>query len=63
MRAFEVMTNLHTDDVERAKAFFEVLGLTEETMNQGWVARFTCPDSGASVQVVTESPRVSWRLG
>jgi len=53
MRASEVHANLHTDDVERAREFFAVLGLTEETMNLGWVARFSSPDTGAGVQVVT----------
>jgi len=53
MKALEAITNLHTEDVERARAFFRFLGLTEEGMNQGWVARFTSPDSGACVQVVT----------
>jgi predicted enzyme related to lactoylglutathione lyase len=53
MRAVEAITNLHTDDVERAREFFGFLGLTEDSMNQGWVARFSCADSGASVQVVT----------
>lgn len=53
MNTIEVITNLHTDDVERAREFFGFLGLTEDTMNQGWVARFSSPDSGACVQVVT----------
>ncbi len=53
MRALEVISNLHTADVERARAFFGVLGLTEDTMDQGWVARFSSPETGASVQVVT----------
>ena len=53
MRATEAITNLHTDDLERAREFFGFLGLTEEEMNQGWVARFTSPDSGACVQLVT----------
>ncbi len=53
MKAFDAITNLHTDDVERAREFFGFLGLTEETMNQGWVARFSSPDSDACVQVVT----------
>ena len=51
--AIEAVTNLHTDDVERARDFFGFLGLTHEDMNQGWVARFTCANSGACVQVVT----------
>lgn len=53
MKAIEAITNLHTDDIQSAREFFRFLGLTEETMNQGWVARFTSPDSGACVQVVT----------
>ena len=53
MRAVEAITNLHTDDVERAREFFGFLGLTEEVMNQGWVARFVSAESGAGVQVVT----------
>lgn len=53
MQAIEVITNLHTDDIERAWEFFGFLGLTENGMNQGWVARFTSAASGASVQVVT----------
>lgn len=53
MRAEEVTINLRTDNVEQAREFFRFLGLTEETMNQGWVARFNSPDSGACVQVVT----------
>ncbi|XAS75212.1 VOC family protein [Dermatophilaceae bacterium Sec6.4] len=53
MKASEVITNLHTDDVERAREFFHFLGLTQDGMNQGWVARFSSPDSGACVQVVT----------
>ncbi len=54
MRATEVHTNLHTADVDRAREFFAFLGLTEETMNQGWVARFSSPDTGVGVQVVTK---------
>jgi predicted enzyme related to lactoylglutathione lyase len=53
VRATEVITNLHTDDVGRAREFFGFLGLTEVGMDQGWVARFVSPDSGACVQVVT----------
>lgn len=53
MKATEAITNLHTEDVERAREFFRFLGLTEDTMNLGWVARFSSPDSGVCVQVVT----------
>jgi predicted enzyme related to lactoylglutathione lyase len=53
MKAVEALTNLHTEDVERARQFFGFLGLTEVAMNHGWVARFTTADSAAGVQVVT----------
>lgn len=53
MKAVEAIPNLHTDDVDRAREFFRFLGFTEDGMDQGWVVRFTSPDSGACVQVVT----------
>lgn len=53
MKAIEVITNLHTDDIERAREFFRFLGLSEDGMNQAWVARFTSADPAACVQVVT----------
>ncbi|MGB3829733.1 MAG: VOC family protein [Ornithinimicrobium sp.] len=53
MKAIEVVPNLHTADVERAREFFGFLGLTEDAMNQGWVARFSSLNTDACVQVVT----------
>jgi predicted enzyme related to lactoylglutathione lyase len=54
MRAVEAVTNLRTDDIERARQFFSLFGLTEVAMNQGWVARFTsAEDPAVGVQVVT----------
>src|ERR1700709_1047479 len=53
MTALAALTNLHTEDLERGREFFGFLGLTEDGMNQGWVARFTSADSGACAQVVT----------
>ncbi len=53
MKALAAITNLHTDDVERAREFFRFLGLAEVGTDQGWVARFTSSESGACVQVVT----------
>ena len=41
-------------DIDAAKAFYtDFLGLTTEEFNLGWVARFTCPETGARVQLVT----------
>jgi predicted enzyme related to lactoylglutathione lyase len=54
MRATRIMANLHVPDVEAAKGFYtDFLGLSTEEFNMGWVARYTSPDSGANVQVVT----------
>ncbi|EGD57108.1 VOC family protein [Gordonia neofelifaecis] len=54
MRAMKISTNIPVDDVEAAKSFYtDFLGLSVEEFNMGWVARFTDPDSGAHVQLVT----------
>jgi predicted enzyme related to lactoylglutathione lyase len=66
MRARRVTANLTVGDVETAKAFYQdYLGLSTEEFNLGWVARYTSPDTGANVQLVTqdatspESPVIS----
>ncbi len=42
-------------DIEAAKNFYTgYLGLTDEEFNLGWVARYTAPDRGSDVQLVTE---------
>jgi predicted enzyme related to lactoylglutathione lyase len=54
MRAKRVLANLRVPDIEEAKRFYtEFLGLSTEEFNMGWVARYTSPDSGTSVQLVT----------
>ena len=54
MRATRIMANLRVADVEAAKSFYtDYLGLSTEGFNMGWVARYTCPDTGANVQLVT----------
>ncbi|MGV1009580.1 MAG: VOC family protein [Dermatophilaceae bacterium] len=48
------MANLKVADVDSAKGFYtDFLGLSTEEFNLGWVARYTSPDSGAMVQLVT----------
>jgi predicted enzyme related to lactoylglutathione lyase len=48
------MANLRVADVDAAKSFYTgYLGLSTEEFNMGWVARYTSPDTGANVQVVT----------
>jgi len=54
MRSGKITTNLSVPDIETAKAFYrDFLGLSTEEFNLGWVARFTSPETGANVQLVT----------
>lgn len=54
MRATRITANLAVADIEAAKSFYaDYLGLSTEEFNVGWVARFTSPESGANVQLVT----------
>jgi predicted enzyme related to lactoylglutathione lyase len=54
MRATRIMANLRVADVDAAKSFYtDYLGLSTEEFNMGWVARYTSPDTGAKVQLVT----------
>ncbi len=54
MRAARVTSNLRVPDIETAKGFYtDFLGLGTEEFNLGWVARYTSPETGAHVQLVT----------
>jgi len=54
MKAKRISPNLRVPDVDAAKSFYtDFLGLGTEEFNMGWVARFSAPDSGAHVQLVT----------
>lgn len=54
MRATRIMANLRVSDIEAAKSFYTgYLGLRTEEFNLGWVARYTSPETGANVQLVT----------
>jgi catechol 2,3-dioxygenase-like lactoylglutathione lyase family enzyme len=54
MRAERITANLRVADVDAAKGFYtDFLGLGTEEFNMGWVARYTAPDTGAHVQLVT----------
>ena len=54
MRAIRIMANLPVPDVDAAKSFYtDYLGLSTEEFNMGWVARYSSPDTGANVQLVT----------
>jgi predicted enzyme related to lactoylglutathione lyase len=42
-------------DVDEAKSFYaDFLGLSTEEFNMGWVARYTSPETGAHIQLVTQ---------
>lgn len=54
MRSTRIMANLPVADIEAAKSFYtDYLGLSNEEFNMGWVARYTSPETGARVQLVT----------
>jgi predicted enzyme related to lactoylglutathione lyase len=54
MRARRITANLRVADIETSKGFYtDYLGLSTEEFNMGWVARYTCADTGANVQLVT----------
>jgi catechol 2,3-dioxygenase-like lactoylglutathione lyase family enzyme len=54
MRATRITPNLRVADIDATKGFYrDYLGLGNEEFNLGWVARYTSPDTGAHVQLVT----------
>lgn len=54
MRPTDIVVNIAVPDSEGAREFYtDFLGLTEVTMDQGWVARVGTPDGRAQVQLVT----------
>lgn len=55
MKVNRVIPDIAVDDIDAAREFYAgFLGLSDEEFNLGWVARFTSPETGASVQVLTE---------
>jgi predicted enzyme related to lactoylglutathione lyase len=54
MRANGIIANLRVADIDAAKTFYnDFLGLRTEEFNLGWVARYTSPETGARIQLVT----------
>jgi catechol 2,3-dioxygenase-like lactoylglutathione lyase family enzyme len=54
MRPTRIIADLRVADLDAAKSFYTgYLGLSTEEFNLGWVARYTSPDTGALVQLVT----------
>jgi catechol 2,3-dioxygenase-like lactoylglutathione lyase family enzyme len=55
MRVHRIIADLHVPDVEAAKSFYtDYLGLRTEEFNLGWVARYTSPETGAHLQLVSQ---------
>jgi predicted enzyme related to lactoylglutathione lyase len=55
MHAKRITANLRVPDIDAAKSFYtDYLGLSAEEFNMGWVARYTSPDTGVNVQLVTK---------
>ena len=54
MRTNRVIADLRVADLGAAKGFYtDYLGLRTEEFDLGWVARYTSPDTGATIQLVT----------
>jgi catechol 2,3-dioxygenase-like lactoylglutathione lyase family enzyme len=54
MRVTGINANLPVADIAAARDFYtDYLGLQEQELGLGWVARLTSPDGKASVQLVT----------
>jgi predicted enzyme related to lactoylglutathione lyase len=69
MRVTGVIADIAVADIASARSFYaDYLGLSVEEFNMGWVARYTSPDTGANVQLVTrdatapENPVVSIKV-
>jgi len=54
MHPTRIIANLSVPDIGKARDFYvNYLGLSDEGLNMGWVARFQSPDGRAVVQLVT----------
>ena len=54
MRVRQIIADLPVPDLGSAADFYtDYLGLSVEEFNLGWVARYTSPDTGAHLQLVT----------
>src|SRR3954462_3160346 len=66
MRVRRIIADLPVADLDAAKGFYTgFLGLSTEEFNMGWVARYTSPETGAHLQLVSrdrtapENPLIS----
>jgi predicted enzyme related to lactoylglutathione lyase len=55
MHAKRITANLRVPDIDAAKSFYtDYLGLNTEEFTMGWVARYSSPDTGVNVSLVTK---------
>lgn len=55
VRVHSIIADVHVADIASAKSFYaDYLGLSVEEFDMGWVARYTSPETGAHLQMVTE---------
>jgi predicted enzyme related to lactoylglutathione lyase len=55
MPAKRITANLRVPDIDAAKSFYtDYLGLNTEEFTMGWVARYSSPDTGVNVSLVTK---------
>jgi predicted enzyme related to lactoylglutathione lyase len=69
VRVTSIIADIRVPDIASAKSFYaDFLGLSVEEFNMGWVARYTSPDTGANLQLLTrdksapEDPVVSIKV-
>jgi predicted enzyme related to lactoylglutathione lyase len=54
MRVTTIYANLRVPDIASAREFYAgYLGLDDESIGMDWVTRFSSPETGASVQLLT----------
>ncbi|SEO40431.1 VOC family protein [Trujillonella endophytica] len=54
MRVTRIIADLEVADLDAAKGFYTgFLGLSTEEFDLGWVARYSSPETGAHLQLVT----------
>ena len=54
MRVTRIHTDLRVPDIAEAREFYAgYLGLSDESIGMDWVTRFSSPDTGANLQLVT----------
>jgi catechol 2,3-dioxygenase-like lactoylglutathione lyase family enzyme len=69
VRVISVIADIPVGDLSSSRSFYtDYLGLSVEEFNLGWVARYTSPNTGANIQLLTrdatarENPVVSIKV-